>query len=91
MRLTDVQNYLIYDCPKCYRNFWKTPHNIICGAITAHLSINNNWKKLLMEYLTHGYLIGPHISKNQQEKMAQQSKEYFIEKMILKKYYQMGN
>ena len=44
----------------------------------------------MIEYLTYGYLKGPHISKGQQKKIARQSREYFIEEGKLKKILSNG-
>ena len=79
MGLCDIQFFLSYDCPSCCRRFDHIPKNIICGSVIAQSHDNRDWRRLLIEYLTYGYLKGPHISKGQHKRIARQSREYFIE------------
>ena len=74
MGLSDVQLYIEYDCRACRERFIGPYHNIICGSIAAQPHDNKDWRKLLIEYLTYGYLKGPHISKNQHKKITRQSR-----------------
>src|ERR1700738_1335471 len=85
------ENFIMNDCPTCREQFQNKPRNIVCGNITAQSHDNKDWRRLLIEYLTYGYLKGPHISKNQYKKVTRQSREYFIEEGKLKRILSNGD
>ena len=91
MGLSDIQMYIMYDCPSCRTRFQGPLHNIICGSIAIQSRDNKDWRRLLVEYLTYGYLKGPRISKNQHKRITRQSQEYFIEEGKLKKIFPNGD
>ena len=70
MGICEIQNFIKYDCPTCKEQFRNKPRNIMCGSIAAQSLDHKDWRRLLIEYLTYGYLKGPRISKRQHKKMA---------------------
>ena len=84
MGICKIQHYIMYDCPSCRKLFPNKPRNIICGIIATPSHKNKDWRNSLLEYLTYGYLKGPHISKGQHKRITQQNREYFIEERKMK-------
>ena len=70
MGLSDIQFYIEYDCQACWERFIGPYHNIICGSIAAQPQDDKDWRKLLIEYLSYGYLKRAHISKRQHKIIA---------------------
>ena len=52
---------------------------------------NKDWRRLLIEYLTYGYLKGPSLPKKQHKRITRQSQKYFIEDGKLKRIFSDGN
>ena len=91
MGICEIQTFIIYDCPTCKEQLQNKPRNVICGSIVAQSHDHKDWRGFLMEYLTYGYLKGPHISKGQHKRITRQSREYFIEEGMLKRIFLNGD
>ena len=59
MGICETQNFIRYDCPTCKEKLQNKPQNLICRSIVAQLPNHKDWRRLLMEYLTYGYLKEP--------------------------------